>query len=211
MRTIVELPIDDFMHSDLWGSLLLLPLASQCKSWAPSNLPILGRRLLTFFIRADHIVMGEDVNSCWKEIAAETGFASYLNYLEAYEHESRFAQDVLQRKKIEDCTFGSEDLSRFSCAMIDLSKDVNSAINVSTNHYEGGNAAAADALKDIRQPPKSSCARVLLWFTEPKGNSARILPSWFLDVCGLGLRVGPEFFGAVADRFVLQRVIQFMY
>lgn len=149
--------------------------------------------------------MSGDADSCWEEIAAETGFASYIEYLEAYEHENRFAQDVLWRKKIEDRSLGSEDLARFSCSIIDLSKDTDSAITVSTNHYEGGNATAADVLRAIRQPRRNSCARVLLWSTEPRERSARILHSRFLDVCGLGLRVGPEFFVAVAHRFVVKR------
>ncbi len=109
---------------------------------------------------------------------------------------------MLWKKKIEDRSFGSEDLAPFSCSIIDLSKDVDSAITVSTNHYEGGNATAADVLRAIRQPPRNSCARILLWSIEPRGRSARILQSRFLDVCGLGLRVGPEFFVAVAHRFV---------
>ena len=144
-------------------------------------------------------------------IAAETGFASYVEYLEAYEHENRYAQDVLCRKKIEDRSFGSKDIARFSCAIIDLSKDADSTITISTKHYEGGNATAADVLRAIRQPRKDSCARVLLWSTEPRGRSARVLQSNFLDVCGLGLRVGPEFFVAVAYRFVLKRKIQVIY
>lgn len=155
--------------------------------------------------------MSEDADSCWKEIAAETGFASYLEYLEAYEHENQFAQDVLLRKKIEDRSFGSEDLARFSCSIIDLSKDANSTINISAKHYEGGNALAADVLRAIRQPRSNSTARVLLWSTEPRERSARILQSCFLDVCGLGLRVGPEFFVAVAHRFVVKRKTRVEY
>lgn len=115
---------------------------------------------------------------------------------------------MLSRKKIEDRSFGLEDLASFSCSIIDLSKDIDSAITISTKHYEGGNATAADVLRAIRQPPRNSCARILLWSTEPKERSARILQSCFLDVCGLGLRVGPEFFAAVAHRFVVRRKIQ---
>ena len=112
---------------------------------------------------------------------------------------------MLCRKKIEDRSFGSKDIARFSCAIIDLSKDADSTIVINTEHFEGDNATAADVLVAIRQPPRKSCARVLLWSTEPKGRSARILQSHFLDVCGLGLRVGPEFFLAVAHRFVLKK------
>lgn len=155
--------------------------------------------------------MSEDADNCWEDIALETGFTSYIDYLEAYEHESRFAQDVLWRKKIEDRSFSSENLAQFSCSIIDLSKDADCAISISTNHYAGGNATAVDVLKAIRQPRLNSCARVLLWSTEPKGRSARILQSCFLDVCGLGLRVGPEFFVAVAHRFVVKRKIQVTY
>lgn len=152
--------------------------------------------------------MNKNADSCWEEIAAETGFASYVEYLEAYEHQNRFAQDVLCKKKIEDRSFGSKDVARFSCAIIDLSKNPDSTIIISTKHFKGGNATAADVLRAIRQPRSKSCARVLLWSTKPRGPSARILQSHFLDVCGLGLRVGPEFFAAVAHRFVLKRKIQ---
>ena len=149
--------------------------------------------------------MSQDAHNCWEEITVETGFASYIAYLEAYEHENQFAQDVLLRKKLEDRSFGdAEDPAQFSCSILDLSKDADSAITISMNHYEGGNATAANVLRAIRQPRRNLCARVLLWSTEPRGSSARILHSSFLDVCGLGLRVGPEFFAAVAHRFVVK-------
>ena len=169
------------------------------------------RLCLRLASRAEDCELNADADSCWKEVAAETGFTSYLEYLEAYEHESRFAQDVISAKKIEDRSFGSEDLARFSCSIIDLSKDAESAITFSTNHYEGSNATATDVLESIRRPPRSSCARVLFWSTEPRGRSARILQTRFLDVCGLGLRVGPEFFMTVNHRFVVKRKRQAMH
>lgn len=129
-----------------------------------------------------------------------------MEYLEACEHEVRFATGCALEKErgLKIRSLGLEHLARFSCSVIDIAKGADSAMTIGTNHYEGGIATAADVLGAI-----TSTFEGIHVHESCSGPAFCSNPT--VTLCGLGLRVGPEFSVAVAHRVVVERKIQVVY
>lgn len=87
------------------------------------------------------------------------------------------------------------------CSVIDLSRIADSDITVSVqDFYSESNTnpkpTAKELLQTLRQPPQTTCLRVVLWWLD----GTQTVPAELLDVCGLGLKIGPHFFEALIER-----------
>ena len=131
---------------------------------------------------------------CWVEIKAKTGFASYEEYLDAHESEYPSLTSIRTaighpRQDFDPCPL--------HCSLFDLSQRADSATEIKGLEYSGGKALHTTLLGDLYLPPSGVSLRVLLWWVV---DSPFPLTSRFLDVCGFGLEMDPEFFITLADR-----------
>ena len=87
------------------------------------------------------------------------------------------------------------------CSVIDLSRIADSNITLSVqDFYSESNTSpkptAKELLQTLRQPSQTTCLRVVLWWLD----GTQTVPAELLDVCGLGLKIGPRFFEALVER-----------
>ena len=137
----------------------------------------------------------------WVDLRAETGCSSYNEYLEKsaqghlcfpyyrpYNHLSHRPESN-----------NDDGCRQFMCSIIDLSRNEENTISISSRDYHGETnreETATKVLQNLRQPPQTACLRVVLWW----GNDDGGVPIEMLNVCGLGLKIHPRFFGALGDR-----------
>ena len=126
----------------------------------------------------------------WKDLKDEIGFGSYNEYLEAY----REQESVIRFLKT--LTSSMKSTEQPLCSVVDISRDHDSSATISSQDYGSNQGNATKLLGDLRHPPQTSMCRILLWWLRPK----YAYPTWLLDVCGLGLRIGPQFFDALHAR-----------
>ena len=87
------------------------------------------------------------------------------------------------------------------CSVIDLSRIADSNITFSVQDFYSESdtspkPTAKELLQTLRQPSQTTCLRVVLWWLD----GTRTVPAELLDVCGLGLKIGPRFFEALIER-----------
>ncbi len=87
------------------------------------------------------------------------------------------------------------------CSVIDLSRDADSNTTLSVqDYYSESNSnpkpTAKELLQNLRLPSQTTCLRVVLWWLD----GSPTVPEELLDVCGLGLKIGPRFFEALIER-----------
>ena len=162
---------------------------------SPSKAALIIRR-----VRSQQGSHESQADKVWEEIRAETGYSSYNEYLD------KSAQGHLCFPYYRPFNFShrpelskNEGGQRFMCSVIDLSRDENSTISISSQDYHGETKpkeTATKVLEDLRQPPHTACLRVVLWWGSDDGG----VPTEMLNVCGLGLKIHPRFFGALGDR-----------
>jgi len=93
----------------------------------------------------------------WGDIQAETGFASYIHYLSTFLQEQPYFRRLLK----------SPDTSHLSnyvqpnemCAVIDLSVQEDSAMNISLRH---ANVSPKILLADLRQPLRNASVQIVV-------------------------------------------------
>lgn len=132
----------------------------------------------------------------WRELEAETGCSSYVDYLVKFRISSPNLWPFFEfRKHRYD--------SHVCCTILDLSRNADSTLTItgqdfSSHSHEITNSGhtATKILQALRDPPITACSRVVLWWSDVSEQAFRDL----VIVCGLGLRVGPRFFQAIFDR-----------
>lgn len=145
----------------------------------------------------NHVGKGDKV---WAEIRAETGYSSYSEYLEKSGQGYLYFPFYRPYDGYVHPGYPPQSNNeQFMCSVIDLSRDEMSAISIRSQDYLGATnceETATKVLEDLRQPPQTACLRVVLWW----GNEKNLIPTELLNVCGLGLKIHPRFFGALSDR-----------
>ena len=120
----------------------------------------------------------------WKDIKAETGFASYEDYLEFYKD---VRPDCLH-KLVElhhNAEFGY-GFAKMETIIIDLSIQDDSSVRLSQrrNYYSG-----TELIHALRKPPDGVCVQLVFW-----DRTDSPLSQQMIDTLGLGLRLDPDDF-----------------
>ena len=144
-------------------------------------------------------ISADESDRLWTEIKAETGYGSYVEYLKAYMNRYEylwplwFALRNTLRRREENCT------SRRECAVYDVNHTDNRCPRMS---LRCGSSSETKILSAIRQPLSTGNVRVILWEMWRK-ETTKGLPGAprleLFDALGLGLRIQPRFFYALAD------------
>ena len=138
---------------------------------------------------------GSDEGQCWRDVKAETGFSSYIEFLEALlEKEPRF--DALLKDLREWRRYGS-DFSEV--VILDILQDGSTSISLKTQDDNDSSAQPWDyrrelstqVLQNLRSPPENVPARIVFWSLL---RSSLMMNLNMIDALGLGLDVHPSFF-----------------
>ena len=114
----------------------------------------------------------------WKDIEAETGFASYEDYLEFYRDVRPDLYNKLRKLRYKEIIYGSARMQTF---IWDLSMQQNSSTRLDLRCYcESG----TELIHALRKPPDGVCVQLVLW---DRTNSP--LNQEMVDTLGLGLRL----------------------
>ena len=133
----------------------------------------------------------------WKSVRAETGCSSHNEYLE------ESAQRHLISLEQELGTSNEEASQWFECSVVNLSRNENSTIIISSQDYHPESnrpETATELLEDLRQPPPTAYVRVVLWWDVRDIRKQQDQPKDLLNICSLGLKIHPRFFEAFIDR-----------
>lgn len=124
----------------------------------------------------------------WADLKAETGYASYLAYLKAYEKNRPWLKDLKDDlHAISQYQFRPEYAT---CAILDVfdGDDCRALLRLSCCTSSSSLILAA-----LRQPPAAVTARVVFWEASKVANQ-------MLDALGLGLKIQPRYFQTVIAR-----------
>ena len=117
----------------------------------------------------------------WKDIKAETGFASYEEYLKFYKHvrpDCDIKLFYLRRNEERLSKYGS---ARNETVIYDLSIQEASSTRLSLRcHCETG----TELIQALREPPRGVCVQLVLWL-----RTHYFLDQEMIDTLGLGLRL----------------------
>lgn len=129
----------------------------------------------------------------WRNLEAETGFASYTDYLDYYKDVRPNFQDKLKQLRnlpkdhVEANRRPSSD-PRKSFAIYDLSMQEDSQTRLSLRCYRDSPTELIQALREARQPSGSICVQLVLWNTYRQTLSHEMA-----DALVLGLKLDVEF------------------
>lgn len=136
----------------------------------------------------------------WKDIKKETGFSTYVEYLDAYRDATRGRHNnlavFLQLRAMNTAEdFGAKDLHAY-CSIWDMF-GTGTFSSCFAGPLSWSDGSGIDILTSLRNPDSDAILRVIL--LEP---AARIndFPPFLLDIFGLGLRIVPDFFEAYLAR-----------
>ena len=134
-------------------------------------------------------------DSVWKHIWAEISCSSSNEYLDKSAQRQLFGlfQELEASREKES--------QSFMCSVVNLSRNENSTITISSQDYHGEanrRETATEVLEDLRQPPPTAYLRVVLWWGG--WDDEKQEPRDLLNICSLGLKVHPRFFEAFIDR-----------
>ena len=133
--------------------------------------------------------------SCWSAIQSETGFQSYVEYLENYQETHPHCGSILAQvsKQNEGRIWGH--LKTDSCTIIDILRGNDKDIHTTAVGYDHFILGIKNIVESIRHPPQDAIFRVVLWWTYDSPQFSED----FLNACGLGLRLDPRFFEALQE------------
>ena len=123
-----------------------------------------------------------------------SGFRSYDQYLETYEND----YPVLKQMRVERWNFTSNEDEKqpFAFTVIDVSRASTASDSSIAVRFRDFSVSPVDLLEDLCNPPDTSICRVLLCWIK----SDIPAPRYLLDVCGLCLQIGPQFFDILAEK-----------
>lgn len=138
----------------------------------------------------------ENGEHCWQDLRAETGFGSYEEYLKAcnagyfgfYDLLSAFSDRPRQERA------GVTGVS--SCSIIALTEQSDSTFKQTLQDFDDPGTSLSAILYAVRHPSASVKVRILLWWV----SDLKPLTPGLLNICGLALRIRPEFFEALLQR-----------
>ena len=117
----------------------------------------------------------------WKEIEAETGFASYEDYLKYYKDVHPDLAEKLWNLRYDSKSFEIHGSAPIETVIYDLSIQEDSSTRLSLPcRCESG----TELIQNLRKPPDGVCVQLVLWF---RTNSP--LSQEMVDTLGLGLRL----------------------
>lgn len=142
-------------------------------------------------------------DQCWKDVKAETGFSSYKSYLRALKNTEPQAHSLLKRLNIRP----SFEVDMGEVFVLDILKDGSTSISferqrvsdsaneqtprqLKASEPETDRPIGTQLLQNLRSPPESIPARIVLW---------SIPPGWpphagIIEALGLGLDIHVSFF-----------------
>ena len=123
----------------------------------------------------------------WVDIAAETGYDSYIDYLDSYEQDYSYA-DLVKKCFMEAWRYTNS--THQTCAIFNLQCGPSSFPSLDLQSSSG---SAATIFSALRHPSFTGGVRILLW-------EASVLDKGMMTALGLGLKIHPEFFGALLAR-----------
>lgn len=143
-------------------------------------------------------ISADESDRLWTEIKAETGYGSYVEYLKAYMNRYGYLwplcvalRFILRRQ--------DNRTSCCECAIYDINHADHRGPRMS---LRCGSSSETKILSAIRQPLSTGNVRVILWEMWRK-EATKGLPGAprleLFDALGLGLRIQPRFFYALAD------------
>lgn len=152
-----------------------------------------------------------------RELEVETGFSSYVAYLEARGSDYYELADILRDMKglRKDDASAAYSAGPSHCFITDVSKKRDRAFlmrldlssgpdyrneNRSSHFRDVQYATALRLFKGLRSPTEDDSIRVVTWYIE----ASRLVPEW-VDVIGLGLQVPPSFFMALLQKIQFPR------
>ena len=134
------------------------------------------------------IEVGSDENArLWVDVAAETGYNSYVDYLESYEEDYSYA-DLVKKCFLEAWRYTKS--THQTCAIFNLQYGPSSFPSLD---LQSSSRSAATIFSALRRPSPTDGVRILLW-------DASVLDEGMLTALGLGLKIHPEVFGALLAR-----------
>ena len=124
----------------------------------------------------------------WRDLEAETGYASYFDYLKAYEDDHLLL--YFSRGLLEELIVHTAASDHNRCAIVDVQDedDTSRKLTVRCNSKSG-----TEVLSSLRQQSAATRFRIVLW----DSNS---LTENMLNALGLGLKIQPHFFIAFLAR-----------
>ena len=131
----------------------------------------------------------EDGDRLWRDIQVQTGFDSYEDYLETSMHREYHHDLGVLRSWIDEQTSPN---SMDTCYIVDVIAHEDSPPTLSLRCLTHG----VELLSALRQPPEHVYTQVVIWSTGLRMFKRN------LDILGLGLRIGPQFFIALIDTFM---------
>ena len=132
-------------------------------------------------------VSSDESARLWVDVAAETGYNSYVDYLESYEEDYSYA-DVVKKCFLEAWRYTNS--THQTCAIFNLQYRPSSVPSLDLQSSSG---SAATIFSALRRPSPTAGVRILLW-------EASVLDEEMLTALGLGLKIHPEVFGALLAR-----------
>lgn len=123
----------------------------------------------------------------WKEIEAETGFASCADYLDFYKDVRPDFKDLLEQYRTwpEDSRTPQNDCCADEIVIYDLSKQENIPIDLSLRRYCD---SGTELIQALREPPSNVCLQLVLWFWPLDSYNQEMT-----DALVLGLKLDPHF------------------
>ena len=123
----------------------------------------------------------------WKEIEAETGFASYADYLDFYKDVCPDFEDLLEqyRRWPENLRTTPRYSHADEVVIYDLSKQENIPVDLSLRrHCHSG----TELIQALREPPSNVCLQLVLWIWDGDSFNQEMT-----DALVLGLKLDPQF------------------
>ncbi len=130
----------------------------------------------------------DEIARLWADLQAETGYASYLAYLKAYETSRPWLDDLKEELHAISHYHFTPDYT--TCAILDLSDGDDSCARLKLSCCTSSSSLVLAAL---RQPPAAVTARVVFWEASKIANQ-------MLNALGLGLNIQPRYFQNVLSR-----------
>ena len=132
----------------------------------------------------------------WADLKAETGYASYLAYLNAYETSRPWLKDL--KEKLHAISRYHFRPDHATCAVLDLSDGDDSRARLRLSCCTSSTSLILSAL---RQPSAAVAARIVFW-------EASSIANQMLNALGLALKIRPRYFQTLLTRCRNREVLE---
>ena len=126
----------------------------------------------------------------WEDLQTETGFESYVDYLDA--HEEKRDHLYSWRHAFMEMTIGTDPDAQ-SCAIIDIVDVLEGDSTCRTLNLRCYTTSGTKILSALRRPPPGATLSIVLW-------DSTSLDEEMLNALGLGLKIQPRFFNGLLAR-----------